>query len=106
MIFKNSKVYDVLKWIALVGLHAVNYAWVELADVWGFPYAVQIGKTISIIGGALGILLGVSSIKYHLTKNAENNDEISDTVDDQEDYYEKNTEDDLEIKDGEIDEEA
>lgn len=79
MIFKNSKVYDALKWIALVGLHAVNYAWVELADVWGFPYAVQIGKTISIIGGFLGILLGVSSIKYNLTKNAESKDETTET---------------------------
>lgn len=65
MIFKNSKVYDVLKWIALVGFYALNYLWVELADVWGFPYATEIGKTISIIGVALGIVLGISGIKYN-----------------------------------------
>lgn len=68
MIFKNSKVYDVLKWIALVGCYALNYLWVELAEVWGFPYAVQIGKTISIIGVFIGILIGVSGIKYNLNK--------------------------------------
>ena len=71
MIFKNSKVYDVLKWLALVGFYALNYLWTELAEVWGFPYAVEIGKTITIIGGTLGILLGISAIKYNLAKNAE-----------------------------------
>ena len=65
MIFKNPKVYDVLKWIALVGCYALNYLWVELAEVWGFPYAVQIGKTISIVGVFIGILIGVSGVKYN-----------------------------------------
>ena len=68
MIFKNSKVYDVLKWIALVGFYALNYLWVELADVWSFPYATEIGKTISIVGVALGIDLGISGIKYKTIK--------------------------------------
>jgi hypothetical protein len=70
MIFKNSKVYDVLKWIALVGIYALNYLWVELAAVWGFPYATEIGKTISIIGVALGIILGISGIKYNASLKA------------------------------------
>lgn len=61
----SNKAYDVLKWIALVGCYALNYLWVQLAEVWGFPYATEIGKTISIVGATLGILLGISSIKYH-----------------------------------------
>ncbi len=71
MIFKNSKVYDVLKWLCTVGFYALSYAWVELADVWGFPYATEIAKTIAVVGGTLGIILGISSIKYGLTKKVE-----------------------------------
>lgn len=63
-----NKVYDVLKWVAMVGFYALNYLWSELAEVWGFPYATQISKTIMIIGGTLGILLGISSIKYNANK--------------------------------------
>lgn len=67
-----NKVYDVLKWVACVGLHGLNYLWTELADVWDFPYAVQISKTISIVAVALGIWLGVSSVKYAIKNNTQN----------------------------------
>ena len=70
MIFKNGKVYDVLKWIALVGCYALNYLWVELASIWGFPYATEIGKTISVIGVFIGILIGVSGIRYKIINDA------------------------------------
>ena len=69
MVFKNSKVYDVLKWIALVGCGALNYLWVELAGIWGFPYATEIGKTITVIGVAIGILIGVSGARYKWLNN-------------------------------------
>ena len=69
MVFKNSKVYDVLKWVALVGCGALNYLWVELAGIWGFPYAVEIGKTITVIGVAIGILIGVSGARYKWLNN-------------------------------------
>lgn len=64
MIFKNGKVYDILKWVSLTGCYALWYLWTELAEVWALPYAVQIGKTIAIVGCAIGILIGVSGIKY------------------------------------------
>lgn len=70
MIFKKSKIYDVLKWIALVGCYALNFLWVNLAEVWGFPYADAIGKTITIIGGFIGILIGVSGLKYQLANSS------------------------------------
>lgn len=72
MIFKNSKLYDVLKWIALVGCYALNYLWVNLAEIWGFPYADAIGKTITVIGCFIGILIGVSGIKYKLLNSEDN----------------------------------
>lgn len=82
MIFNNSKIYDALKWFCLVGLPAIQFLWIELAQVWGFPYADAIGKTIAIVAAALGMLIGVSAIKYQYAAESE-------------DYYETESEDEL-----------
>ena len=71
MIFNNSKVYDVLKWIALVCLPALTTLWLTLANIWGFPYAEEIGATMTAITAFLGALLGVSSIQYKKRLEAE-----------------------------------
>ena len=63
MIF-NSKVYDVLKWVAMVCLPAITALWLTLANIWGFPYAEAIGATLAAVTTFLGALLGVSSIQY------------------------------------------
>ena len=65
MIFKNSKVYDILKYLALIVFDAVGFAYSELADVWGLPYGVQIYKTCTIISILIGTLIGISSHKYN-----------------------------------------
>ena len=65
----NSKVYDVLKWIALVALPATTTLWLALASIWGWPYAEAIGATLAAITAFLGALLGISSIQYQ--KNIE-----------------------------------
>ena len=64
MIFKDSKVYDVLKWIDMVVLPAITTLWLTLATIWGFPYAEPIGATLGAITVFLGALLGISSIQY------------------------------------------
>jgi hypothetical protein len=64
MIFKDSKVYDIVKWITTVGLPALTMLWLALANIWGFPYAEAIGATLAAITTFLGALLGISSIKY------------------------------------------
>ena len=60
----NSKVYDVLKWIALVALPATTALWLTLANIWGFPYAEAIGATLAAVTTFLGALLGISSLQY------------------------------------------
>lgn len=60
----NNKVYDVLKWIALVGLPALTALWLTLANIWGFPYAEAIGATMAAVTTFLGAILGISSIQY------------------------------------------
>ena len=60
----SNKLYDVLKWIAMVVLPAIGTLYFALAGIWGLPYAEQIGGTITAIVTFLGVLLGVSSAKY------------------------------------------
>ena len=64
MIFKNSKLYDVLKWIALVALDALGIAYESLAQVWHLPFGDEVMKTCTIVSVLIGALIGVSSHKY------------------------------------------
>lgn len=60
----SNKLYDVLKWIALIVLPAVAILYESLAGIWGLPYAEQIPDTITAIDLFLGVLLGVSNANY------------------------------------------
>lgn len=61
----DNKVYDILKWIALVALPAIGTLYFALASIWGLPYGEQIVGTITAIDAFLGALLGISSIQYN-----------------------------------------
>ena len=60
----SNKVYDVLKWIALVALPAIAFFYETLAGIWGLPFVEQIPATIMAVDLLLGVLLGVSSNTY------------------------------------------
>lgn len=64
----SNKMYDVLKWIAMVCLPAVATLYFALAGIWGFPYAEEIVGTITAVDTFLGVLLGISSAKYNKAK--------------------------------------
>lgn len=70
----SNKVYDVLKWITLVALPALTALWLTLANIWGFPYAEAIGATLAAITTFIGALLGVSSLQYKRSLEAESKD--------------------------------
>lgn len=61
----SNKVYDVLKYIAMVVLPAIATLYFALAGIWGFPYGEEIVGTITAIDTFLGVLLGISSAKYN-----------------------------------------
>ena len=65
----SNKMYDVLKWIALVVLPAIAILYSSLAGIWGFPYAEQIPDTITAIDLFLGVILGISSTQYSKKTN-------------------------------------
>ncbi len=61
----SNKLYDVLKWIALVVLPALSALYLGLSGIWGFPYGEQVSGTIALIDTFLGALLGISSAQYN-----------------------------------------
>lgn len=60
----SNKMYDILKWIAMVALPAIGTLYFALAGIWGFPYAEEILGTITAVDTFLGVLLGISSVQY------------------------------------------
>jgi hypothetical protein len=61
----SNKVYDVLKWIALIVLPAIGTLYFALSGIWGLPYGEEIVGTIVAIETFLGALLGISTAQYH-----------------------------------------
>lgn len=64
MILPN-RVYDILKWITLIGLPALGSLYYGLSAIWGFPYAEQIVGTLAVVATFLGVILGISSANYN-----------------------------------------
>lgn len=60
-----NKLYDVLKYIALIVLPAIGTLYASLGNVWSLPYVSQITATILAVDTFLGALLGISSINYN-----------------------------------------
>lgn len=64
----DSKVYDILKFIAMVVLPALGTLYFALSSIWGLPYGEQTVGTITAIDTFLGAILGISSATYKKTK--------------------------------------
>ena len=61
----SNKLYNVLKWIAMLFLPALGTLYFALAGIWGLPYGEQIVGTITAIDTFLGVILGISTTKYN-----------------------------------------
>lgn len=65
VIAMNNKVYDILKWIAMLFLPALGTLYFALASIWGLPYGEQIVGTITAVDTFLGVILGISTAQYN-----------------------------------------
>ena len=65
----SNKVYDTLKWVALVFLPAVAVFYGAVAPVWGWPFPDEIVYTITAVDTLLGALLGISNLNYIKEQN-------------------------------------
>ena len=61
----SDKIYNFLKFVAMVVLPAIGTLYFALAGIWGLPYGEQIVGTITAIDTFLGAILGISSSKYY-----------------------------------------
>lgn len=61
----SNKVYDVLKWVALIVLPAIATLYFAVAQIWGLSYGEEVVGTITAIDTFLGALLGVSNATYN-----------------------------------------
>lgn len=63
--FLPDKVFDVLKWVAIVCLPALSVFVLCISKIWGWAdLGTLISETITAVAVLLGTLLGVSAIQY------------------------------------------
>lgn len=66
-----DRVYDVLKWVAIIALPAFSIFYARIGAVWQLPYTEQICETLDAVAVLLGALLCVSAIQYATDKAAQ-----------------------------------
>lgn len=60
----NNKVYDILKWIAIIVLPALSTLVASVGPLWGLSMTDEVAQTITAVGTFLGAILMVSSVQY------------------------------------------
>lgn len=60
----SNRLYDVLKWVAMLFLPALATLIRVVFAIWGIQYGEQIATTIMAVDAFLGACLGISSIQY------------------------------------------
>lgn len=61
----TGKLYDLLKFIALVLLPALGSAYFALSDIWGLPDGKQVVGSITVVDTFLGGVLHLSNLNYN-----------------------------------------
>ena len=86
----SNRMYDVLKYIALIALPALQVFWLTIGKIWNIAYTVEIGATIGAVALLLGTLLGVSTKNYLADKEQDTfNDDDYEELYEVEDYEEE-----------------
>lgn len=63
-----DKVYDWLKWIAVILFPALGTLYGTLGVTWNWPYVQQIQTTLDAVGLFIGTIIGLSTIAYNKAK--------------------------------------
>lgn len=61
----SNKLYNVLKWVALVALDAVGLFYKTVATIWSLPLGDEVLATCAALSLLIGTLIGVSSAQYN-----------------------------------------
>lgn len=61
----SDRIYNILKYLAMIALPALALFTQTIFSIWGLPYGEQISATIVAINALLGACLGISTIGYN-----------------------------------------
>ena len=76
----SNRLFDILKWLAIVGLPAIEAFIAALFPIWGIPYAAQIVDTLVAVHLLLGALLGISNAQYNASKAGDSEDAYKELI--------------------------
>ena len=78
MIFENGKIYDILKYLALIGFNAVGVFYKAISGIWHLPYGDEVALTCSALALFVGTLIGISSHQYNKIIEEFENEKVTD----------------------------
>lgn len=78
MIFKNSKVYDTLKYLALIAIPAISFFLSTIGEIWGLGWMPKVVATVSAVATLLGALIQVSKMKFTQKEDSDDGNEETD----------------------------
>ena len=61
----SNKLYDVLKWIALIALDAIGLFYDTMSAIWGLPFGDEVLATCTALSLFIGALIGISTAQYN-----------------------------------------
>jgi len=67
----SNKVYDIIKWIALLVLPSLLGAIVAISEVWSVPIDPDTIAGLTGLSSAIGLLLTISSTVYYINNKAD-----------------------------------
>ena len=60
----SDRTYDFFKFVSIYVIPSIATLWLTIGQVWGLPYVVEIGTTISAIGVCIAGCIGLSTAAY------------------------------------------
>nr|DAP25652.1 MAG TPA: holin [Caudoviricetes sp.] len=60
----TDKVYNILKYIALIAIPAIGTFYTTVASLWGWSHITEVSGTILAFDTLLGAFIGISSARY------------------------------------------
>ena len=61
----SNRVFDILKWVAILFLPALAILIRTVFAIWKIPYGEEISSTVVALQVFLGAILGVSTLNYN-----------------------------------------
>jgi hypothetical protein len=74
----SDKVYDVLKWVALIALPATGTLYNTLSSIWGIPFGGEVLATCTAVALFIGVLIGVSQHNINRSNGVKKDELIDD----------------------------